>query len=90
MDFDSILEIMTPEVHAGLRSAVEIGRWPDGMRLDAEQRALCMQAVIAWEAKHLPPEERAGHIDMGSKAVGEHCAAPAEPEVIRIIRDRGH
>jgi uncharacterized protein YeaC (DUF1315 family) len=55
-----------------------------------EQRELCMQAVIAWEARHLPPEDRVGHIDRGSKAVGEVCASPSEPEVIRIIRDRGH
>ena len=90
MDFDSILAMMTPEVHAGLRSAVEIGRWPDGTRLEAGQRELCMQAVIAWEARHLPPDERVGHIDRGSKSGGDRCATPAEPEVIRIIRDRGH
>jgi len=90
MDFDSVLAMMTPEVHEGLRSAVEIGRWPDGTRLSAEQRALCMQAVIAWEARHLPPEDRAGHIDRGSKSESDRCATPGEPEVIRIIRDRGH
>ena len=90
MDFENILEMMTPDVHEGLRTAVEIGRWADGTRLSSEQRALCMQAVIAWEARHLPPEDRVGHIDRGSKAEGELCASPAEPEVIRIIRDRGH
>ncbi len=90
MDFENILQMMTPEVHEGLRSAVEIGRWPDGTRLSPDQRELCMQAVIAWEARNLPPEDRVGHIDRGSKAEGELCATPAEPEVIRIIRDRGH
>jgi len=90
MDVESILQMMTPEVHEGLRAAVEIGRWPDGTRLSVEHRELCMQAVIAWEARHLPPEDRVGHIDRGSKAVGEVCASPSEPEVIRIIRDRGH
>ena len=61
-----------------------------GTRLEAGQRELCMQAVIAWEARHLPPDERVGHIDRGSKSGGDRCATPAEPEVIRIIRDRGH
>jgi uncharacterized protein YeaC (DUF1315 family) len=90
MDFEEILQIMTPEVHEGLRSAVETGRWPDGARLSREQRELCMQAVIAWDARHLPPEDRVGHIDRGSKAEGELCDDGGEPEVIRIIRDRGH
>lgn len=90
MDFEEILQIMTPEVHEGLRSAVETGRWPDGVRLSREQRELCMQAVIAWDARHLPPEDRVGHIDRGSKAEGELCGDGGEPEVIRIIRDRGH
>lgn len=91
MDFESILGMMTPDVHAGLRTAVEIGRWPDGTRLSVEQRELCMQAVIAWEARNLSPEDRVGHIDRGSKSEGELCATPDdEPAVIRIIRDRGH
>lgn len=90
MDLDSILQLVTPEVHAGLRTAVEIGKWADGTMLTREQRELCLQALIAWEARHLQPEERVGHIDRGSKAEGETCATPHdEPEIIRIIRDRG-
>lgn len=90
MDLEEILSIVTPEVHDGLRQAVELGKWPDGTRLSRQQRELCMQAVIAWESRHLPPDQRTGHIDRGSKSEGERCATPsAEPEVIRLIRDRG-
>ncbi|MFM7275776.1 MAG: YeaC family protein [Gammaproteobacteria bacterium] len=90
MDLEDILRIVTPEVHEGLRQAVEIGKWPDGTPLLREQRELCMQALIAWEARNLPPEQRTGHIDRGSKADGDRCATPSdEPEVIRFIRDRG-
>jgi hypothetical protein len=35
-----------------------------------------MQAVITWGALNLPPEERVGFIDKGSKA-GEDCDEPA-------------
>ncbi len=70
---DEILKAMTPEVHAGLRRAVEIGKWPDGRVLSDEQRALCMEAVIAYDARFLPEEQRVGYIDRGSKAEGERC-----------------
>lgn len=85
---DDILNMITPEVHANLKRAVEIGKWPDGTALSREQREQCMQAVIAWETRNeLPQEQRTGYIDRGHKAEGELCGD--EPEVIRIVRDRG-
>jgi hypothetical protein len=90
MDLDAILRFVTPEVHAGLQRAVELGRWADGTPLTREQRELCLQAVIAFEAREMPPERRTGYIDRGSKAAGERCATPAdEPTVVRIVRERG-
>ena len=32
-----------------------------------------MQAVYAWEMKHLPEDERSGYIDRGTKEEGEEC-----------------
>ena len=32
-----------------------------------------MQAVIAWELKNLPEEQRSGYIDRGTKEEGEQC-----------------
>ena len=32
-----------------------------------------MQAVYAWEMKHLPEEQRSGYIDRGTKEEGEEC-----------------
>ncbi len=60
-----------------LKRAVELGRWPDGRPLTTEQRQECLQAVIAWGEKHLPPEQRIGYIDRGKKA-GEVCGEPGE------------
>ena len=89
MDFNAILEMITPEVHASLRRAVEIGKWADGVALTREQREQCLQAVIAWEARHLASEARTGYIDRGAKSEGEVCGTHAddEPAVIRIVRD---
>lgn len=90
MELDDILRLVTPEVHAALRTAVETGRWADGNTLTREQRELCLQALIAWEARHLAPEQRVGHIDRGSKAEGARCdAPPGAPEPVRFLGDTG-
>lgn len=77
MDFLQLIDNLTPEIHQRLKRAVELGRWPDGTRLSAEQRELSLQAVIAYEARHVEASERVGYIDRGSKAGGEVCDSPA-------------
>lgn len=74
MNYQQLIDNMTPDIHRALRRAVELGKWPDGRVISAEQRSLCMEAVIAWEARHLPEEQRVGYIDRGSKAEGEMCS----------------
>ena len=73
MDFQQIINAMTPEIYQNLKRAVEIGKWPDGRVLTAEQRELSMQAVIVYEAKFVEEKERTGYIDRGSKEEGEMC-----------------
>lgn len=70
--FDTLLATLTPELVTAFRRAIEIGKWPDGRKVTDEQRATCMQAVIAWEHRHLPEAERTGYIDKGEKD-GDHC-----------------
>lgn len=55
--------MMNPEVHMNLKTAVELGRWPDGRKLTSEQLEYCLQAIIAYEERHLPEEQRVGYID---------------------------
>jgi len=73
MQFQQLIETITPEIYANLKTAIEIGKWPDGRMLTGEQRELCLQAVIAYELKNIPEAERTGYIDRGSKAGGEVC-----------------
>lgn len=72
MNIEQMLNTLTPEIVEKLRTAVEIGKWANGVALTAEQRQTCMQAVLIWENKHLPEHERTGYIDKGSKK-DEHC-----------------
>jgi uncharacterized protein YeaC (DUF1315 family) len=77
-----MLEVLTPEIVANLRKAIELGKWPDGKRLTREQLETSMQAVIAWEAKHLPQTERSGYIEKKEKE-GEVCDTP-HPQQQRV------
>ena len=62
MDLTQLLSSLTPDIYQNLKRSVELGKWPDGQRLSVDQRQLCMQAMIAYEHKHLPPEEHTGYI----------------------------
>ena len=75
---EQMLASLTPEIVTAFRQAIEIGKWPNGRRLSDEQRATCLQAVIAWEHRHLPAEQRTGYIDKGDKKEGEVCASDSE------------
>ncbi|MDO5768832.1 MAG: DUF1315 family protein, partial [Psychrobacter sp.] len=53
MDKQTILASLTPEIVDRFRTAIEIGKWPDGRALSDEQRQTCLQAVMVWEHEHL-------------------------------------
>lgn len=82
-DFTSMIDGMSREQWAGMRKAIETGRWPDGRTLTGEQRQLCLQAVIAWEARNdVPPEQRTGPppVDCaGSSSAAEQPVTLAGP-----------
>jgi uncharacterized protein YeaC (DUF1315 family) len=88
----AMLAALTPDIVAKLRLAIELGKWPGGERLTREQRETCMQAMLAWELKNLPPHERTGYIDRGTKQDGEICGddnkhehQEADEQLLKII-----
>jgi len=62
MNYEQLIDSITPEAYQNLKAAVETGRWPDGNLLSQQQREHSLQAIIAYELKHLPPEERTGYV----------------------------
>ena len=56
--FIEAIENITPEIYENLKQAVELGKWGDGRKLTQEQKETCLAAMIAWEMKNLPEEER--------------------------------
>ncbi|CAE6928337.1 MULTISPECIES: YeaC family protein [Pseudomonas] len=71
--FNETIANITPEIYQSLKLAVEIGKWPDGRKLTQEQKELSLQALIAWEIKNLPEEERIGY--MGP----QECSSKSAP-----------
>jgi len=75
MDYQQMIDSMTPEIYRALQRAVELGKWPDGKVVSPEQREHALRAIIGWGEKHLTATERVGYIDKGHKA-GDHCDDP--------------
>lgn len=76
MDYQQLIDSMSPQIYQSLKRSMEIGKWPDGRPLTPAQRESAMQAMIAWGERHLPAEERLGYIDKKHKA-GDSCDDPA-------------
>lgn len=83
--YQQLLETITPEIYQRMKSAVETGKWDNGIALSDEQKSHCMQAIIAWEHKNLSENERTGFIDRTKKTACETDTAnnPDEPSPIK-------
>ena len=71
--FVEMIENLTPDIYESLKLAVEIGKWSDGRKLTQEQRELSLQALIAWEVRNVPEDQRIGY--MGPQV----CASKSAP-----------
>jgi uncharacterized protein YeaC (DUF1315 family) len=51
MNVEALLASMTPDIYEKLKQAVETGKWLDGNPLDDNQKSVCLQAVMLYQAK---------------------------------------
>lgn len=73
MDIKKLVQSLTYPQYENLRTALELGKWPDGNRLTDEQRENTMQLVIAYQSHVLKSEEHmavgeSGEVNIKSKA----------------------
>jgi uncharacterized protein YeaC (DUF1315 family) len=69
MTVEDLIRSMTPEVYQNMKSALELSRWPDGRKLDNEQKAICMEALIRYEnMTDMPAEKRIGYMEAACKS----------------------
>ena len=62
MNYDDLIASMTPDIYDKLKRAVELGKWPNGLKLSDQQRETCMQAIITYDSQNLNRENRTGYI----------------------------
>ena len=53
MDIINVVENLSQDMYLRLRHAAETGKWPEGVKVDDEQRQSAMQIVMAYQAKKL-------------------------------------
>ncbi|ELW9440420.1 YeaC family protein [Pluralibacter gergoviae] len=52
MEIAQIVENITEDVYQRLATAVELGKWPDGVALTPAQKENCLQLVMLWQARY--------------------------------------
>lgn len=89
MELDEIIAGMTPEIYQRLVTAVETGKWADGVALTPEQKENSLQLVLLWQAKHNDDPQhmsvaKGGEIVMKSKKQLKEEFGISDEDVTRI------
>jgi len=69
MHIDQLINAMSPHVYEILKQGVEIGKWPNGIELTAEQREKATQAMMLYQGTHLAQTD---HMTVGKDGVINH------------------
>jgi len=62
-EFDNKAAQLTPELYERFKTALEIGKWPDGRIVSDAQKQIAMEAVIIYEHHHVAPQQHLGAIE---------------------------
>lgn len=85
MNFQEMINNMSPEVYESLKYAVEIGKWPNGVSLTSEQKELCLQAVITYDYTNKNEKERVGFIDRETHDACDSKTDTLEHETVKWV-----
>lgn len=75
MAIQTFLQQMTPALYQRLKTALELGKWPDGQLMVAEQKEALLLALLIYE-QQLPEAQRTGYMP---DSCGRHEKPAAEP-----------
>lgn len=59
---NNLISNISEEIYQEMKAALELGRWKSQKPLSEQQKAICLQAIIAYEARHLSEQERTAYI----------------------------
>ncbi|UZE97452.1 YeaC family protein [Alkalimarinus alittae] len=86
MTFEEIVQKIDPQIYKNLRTALELGKWPDGRVLTRDQKEISMQAVIYYENQaNIAESDRIGFIDR-AKVEATPCATSAGTNDVEVIK----
>ena len=75
MNFEDVAESIDNDVYLRFKEALELGKWPNEQKLTEDQKEICLQAVMLYEAKNQFKEnERIGYVDNSKKT--STCSTP--------------
>ena len=82
MEYNQLISQLTPEIYLSLKTAIEIGKWPDGRVLTKDQKASCMEAILCYQSMKLDSQQPSGYMP-------DQCASSSAPnktdeQVIKI------
>lgn len=77
-DFMNMINSIDQDTYASLKQALELGKWDNGISLTREQKEMTMMAIIAWEQKNLPEEERSGYLG------GQQCGSKSKQQQAEV------
>lgn len=90
MSIEKLIDQVTPEIYERMQRAIETGKWPNGVPLTEEQKANCIQVVIAYDLAHKDEEDRVGYLPSkpaNSPSRNKDIESDADTQNIRFIED---
>lgn len=80
----SLIDNIDAPIFQELKTALELGRWESGLDISVVQKDIVIQAIIAYENKHLDETERTGYIHKESQTACESTRADNEEQVVSL------
>ena len=87
MKFEDVARQLDPELYQRFKTALELGKWPDGRFLTKAQKEVCLQAIMMYEAQQdIPEKERVGYVDKEKRKKQEtQSVEPDDLSPLRIL-----
>lgn len=83
MTLDDLINSMTPDVYKNLKQGVELGKWPNGVKLTSEQKKTSLEAILIYEQRNLAEEDRTGYMEQACKSSSENKDDDVQPLTIK-------
>lgn len=77
---NSLINNVDNRIYQQLKTALELGRWQSGAALSTAQKEIVLQAIIAYEVRHLPEHQRTAYIHTPEHEACDHAHEPEENE----------